>query len=145
LNEGAAGEHPPRALFWAGAVVGWSVMAFGVGGLFEDSARTHPGRWIRWFLGALLVHDLLLVPAVFALGALLTRLAPSWLRAPLQRALIATGIVALIAFPFVGGFGRRSDNPSLLPNNYALGLVITLAAVWAATALVTAAARRRCA
>lgn len=117
-------------LFWIMAVAGWGVMAFGVLGLLQNSARTHPDQWAKWFFGALLVHDALLAPLVFGMGSLVARVAPPPWRKPLAQALVASGIIVIVAFPFVRGYGRSSDNPSVLPNNYALGLAVTLAVVW---------------
>ncbi|CAN5538503.1 hypothetical protein BH24ACT26_BH24ACT26_09830 [soil metagenome] len=130
-------------LFLTGAAIGWAVMAFGVLNLLQNSSRTHPDRWTVWFLGVLLVHDLFIAPAVFALGMVIARFVRAPWRRPLQQGLIGSAVVVLVAFPFVGGFGRMPDDPSALPNNYARGLAVTLALVWASSAVVLLLARRR--
>lgn len=124
-----------RRLFWPSVAIGWATIGFGLFGLFENSARTHPDQWGRWFLGALVVHDLVVAPAVFAIGALLARRVSGSYRGPIQGALVITAILVLVGFPFVRGYGRRADNPSALPNDYGAGLLALVAVVWLVTGL----------
>jgi len=44
--------------------------------------------------------------------------------------------------PFVAGWGRLPDNPSLLPSNYALGLMAILIVVWIVTGALLLRASR---
>jgi hypothetical protein len=133
----------PR-VFWPMAAIGIAIMGFGVYGLFENSARTHPGQWVRWFVGAAIAHDFVLAPTVAIVGVVAARQGPSRYRAIVQGALLASGIVVLTAYPFVRGYGRRPDNPSVLPNNYVIGLLVVLGVIWVvAGALAWRAQRRR--
>ena len=136
---------PSPRVFWSCAAIGWAVLAYGVGGLIAESARTHPEQWIRWFAGSLIVHDFVVAPLVIAAGSLLVNRVRPPFRAAVQGALIATGVITLTTWPFLRGYGLRSDNPSVLPNNYALGLSIVVVAVWliAAWVLVRAWCRAR--
>jgi hypothetical protein len=124
-------------------VAGMSVMAFGVLGLFHNASRTHPDQWIRWFLGALLAHDLIVAPVVFSIAALVVSRIPARFRGPIQGGLLASGTLALVSFPFVRGYGRTPENPTVLPNNYAWGVAATLAMVWIVVAVVVAWRRFR--
>lgn len=128
---------PPRygRLFWALLPVGGLLMAWGLVGLFRDAALTVPASWLRWFLGGLLVHDLLLVPAVLAVGLAVRRLPPA-LQPPVRAALIVSGTLALMSLPLLLGYGRATQpgNASLLPGDYPRSLAITVGAVWAAAA-----------
>lgn len=130
----APDAEPGGRVFWAGAVVGWGVIIAGLIGLFVDSGRTRPPNAARFVLGAALVHDLLIAPAVVALGLLVNRVAPRRWRPVVQGALIVSGAVALFSVPLVGGYGRVSTNPSILPGNYTAGLATVLALVWATAA-----------
>jgi hypothetical protein len=142
-------DFPKRDRPFAGVVpklmllLGWGVMAFGVLGLFHSSNRTHPEQWARWFFGSLAAHDFIVAPIVFAAGTLLVTRIPAPWRAPIQGGLIASGIIALTAWPFLRGYGRDPDNPSILPNNYAIGLIVVLAIVWVTVGLISARERRR--
>ena len=121
-------------VFWALGIIGVAVMAFGTWGLFSDSARTHPSQWIRWFVGSALVHDLVIAPLVFGIAVFLVRRIPPKYRSIVQGGLIASGIVLLSTYPLLRGYGRRPDDPSALPNNYAAGIVMVVGVIWIAAA-----------
>lgn len=111
--------------FWFGVVIGWSVIAIGVLNLFLEAARTHPDQWIRWFVGALLAHDLVLAPAVFLAGRLTRRWRPA-----VRYGLIASAVLTLVAYPLVRGYGRDPLDPSSLPQDYATNVIVLLSAIW---------------
>lgn len=129
--------------FWGGMVVGWAVMGFGLAGLLDDAADTHPGDLVRWFVGGAVAHDALLAPLVCAGGWLLARSVPRAMRAPVAGGLVVSGAVVLYAWPFVRGYGLRSDNPSALPLNYATGVAVVLATVWLACGVLAVRGWRR--
>jgi hypothetical protein len=121
-------------------------MAYGIYGLFHASGQTQPSQWIRWFVGGLVVHDFFIAPVVFLIAIVLVRRVPQPWKAPLQGALIASGILTLTAWPYVAGYGKRPDNQTLLPNDYGPGLLALVALVWAiavAAALWRYRAQRR--
>lgn len=122
--------------------MGWLVIAYGVWGLFDNSSRTNPEQWIRWFVGSLVVHDFVLAPLTFAVGAMLVSRVSS-LRTPFQAGGIASAIIVLTTWPLVRGYGLRSDNPSALPNDYLTGVVMVLIAVWTVVAAIAWRTRRR--
>jgi hypothetical protein len=111
-------------------------MAWGLIGLFRDASSTVPASWLRWFIGGLLVHDLLLVPAVLLVGVAVRRL-PTALRPVVRAALIVSGALALTSVPLLLGYGRSAQpgNTSLLPGDYPRNLAIITGAVWAAAAI----------
>jgi hypothetical protein len=51
-------------------------------------------------------------------------------------AVIVGAAVTVVALPFVFGFGRAPDNPSILPLNYGRNLALLLLGLAALTALV---------
>jgi len=112
------------------------VMGYGVWGLFDNSTRTSPEQWIRWFMGSLVVHDFVIAPLTLAVGAILVARIPHPLRAPFQAGLIASAFIVLTTWPLVRGYGLRSDNPSALPNDYLGGLAMVLIAVWSVVGAV---------
>jgi hypothetical protein len=142
-------SQPPRygRLFWTLLPVGALLMAWGLVGLVRQAALTVPASWLRWFLGGLLAHDLLLAPAVFAIGLAMRRLPPS-LQPPARAALIVSGTLGLMSVPLLLGYGRAAQpgNVSVLPGDYPVNLALVAAAVWilaGAWALVACIRRRR--
>jgi len=142
-EKAAGSEYPdgyPKA-FWVGLVIGWVVIGFGLVGLFANAHAamgTNPSEWAQLLLKANLVHDFVLLPVVFGVGFVVARVVPARVRAPVQSGLICSGAVTLFAYPFVRGYGRQTVNPSILPRNYATGLAIVLAAIWAIAAVAIA-------
>jgi hypothetical protein len=141
---GAAGG-PPRPAggrgFWLALAAGGTVMAFGAGGLLGHAEATMPAAWARWLAAALLVHDLLVAPALLAVGWLVGRLPGGW-RAPVRAGLLVSATVVLVTLPAFLGDGRATQpgNASLLPNRYGRSLALVLGPVWAGVIL---AGRRR--
>ncbi|MDP9864823.1 MULTISPECIES: hypothetical protein [Streptosporangium] len=110
-----------------GYAAGAGLVLLGFAGLLADADQTRPLSWAVWFGGILIAHDLLLVPLVLATGVLTRRM-----RRPYRAALVIGAVITLVALPMVLGFGRRADNPSQLPLDYGLNLVVILAVIAAA-------------
>jgi hypothetical protein len=127
-------DRPDRGL-WIGLALGAPVIAWGIRGILDESARTHPAELGRWLIGSAVVHDAVLLPLVLAVGLLARRAVPADAWPPVRWALATSGVLVLVSWPFVRGYGRSPGNPSLLPRNYGGGLVVALAVVWAATGL----------
>jgi hypothetical protein len=98
-----------------------------------------------WLIGAVLLHDGVLVPATLAAGALL----PPRLRRATRGALITAACLTAVALPTLLRQGHRA-NASVLPLDYgrnlviALGTVAVLTVAWHAGRRVIPRARRRC-
>lgn len=120
----AAADLRPGPFAWAVIALGWVVMVVAVAGAWGDDALRGIGSWVRWIIGAALVHDLLLLPVVLAAGWLLTRVVPRPWRVPLRTALLVGGITALAVWPTARRWGARDDNPSILPLPVARNLAI---------------------
>ena len=136
-----------KVLRAAVGAVGVAIMAVGIGGLWVDRVHTRPWLgarelWSFWLSGAL-VHDVILVPVALAATWLVRRFVPARIRPPISAAIFATAIVTLISLPALRGYGRRPANPTILPRDYATGLAVTLAVVWAIAAGWTVLARMR--
>jgi hypothetical protein len=116
--------------------------AVGVGALLRNADATHPARAVAWIVGAAVAHDFVLAPVVFTLGALVRRAPLGRARVWVVTGLVVSGVVALWSWPFVRGYGRLANNPSVLPRNYGMGLAVTLVAVWTAVLVMTLVARR---
>jgi hypothetical protein len=127
----------PRWIFRIFLLLGAGVMVFGTTGLLIDARDTQPIDWTKWFLGGLVAHDLLVAPLVFAAAALVVGRIPLPVRTSIQGGLFTSGVMILIAFPFVRGYGRSPSNPSALPNAYGRNLLIVLLVVWVIVALAS--------
>ena len=136
------GEKPGRR-FWISAAVGWGVIAWGVYGIFSNSLDTRPANLARFVVGGALIHDLLVAPVAIVAGVLLTRAVPGPARAPVQAALAISAVVALFAFPLVRGYGLAANNPTSLPHNYGLNLLVVLGLVWVAAGAAAAVRVKR--
>jgi hypothetical protein len=132
---GAAPDQPePLAgwRWWTGLAVGGAVGLLGLAGLLRDAAKTMPLVWLRWLVGLVLVHDLVLAPLVLLAGRRLRDRAPETWRWPLRLGLVTSGVLVLASVPVLVGVGRRTQpgNASVLPGDYPLALAGVLAMVW---------------
>jgi hypothetical protein len=132
--------------FWVALPVGAGLMAFGAVGLVQDTGLSAAADVARWFVGADLAHDFVLAPLACLIGFAVARVLPGVCRAPIQAALLTSGVLLIVVFPALRGFGRDQvpDNPSVQPLDYtsstltALAIVWTLAAVWLVVRVVRA-------
>jgi hypothetical protein len=120
----------------AGLAVGVPVMAYGIRGVLVDAADTHPAELARWIVGSAVAHDAVLLPLVALSAWALRRITPAGWWPAVRAGAITTGVLALVAWPVVGGYGRDPRNPSLFPRDYGLGLAVTVALVWLAVAAI---------
>jgi hypothetical protein len=123
-------------------LLGLVVVGYGLAGLFTDSGARPLNQLL--FLGGILAgHDFAVLPLTIVLGAILIRWVPAWARAPVQAGLFASAVVSFVALPFIIGAGRRPDDPSALPLNYARGLTLVLVLIWTVVAVAAVHHRAR--
>ncbi|MFI8824791.1 hypothetical protein [Streptomyces sp. NPDC053431] len=120
------------------ALGGLGLVLIGLGGwLVADQ----PDPWAVpvWLAGAVVLHDGIIAPAVFAVGLLLVgrRQRGVW-----RGALLVAGSVVLVTLPLLVRPGSP-PNPSALPLPYGRNLTIVLAAVAAAAGALVAVRRLR--
>ncbi|MCB5183175.1 hypothetical protein [Streptomyces antimicrobicus] len=133
---GLAGSRPGAFGRWAVGLLG--VLLIGIGGRCL-AAEPDPYAVLLWLAGALVLHDAVLAPLVFAAGLLLAVL-PA--RPVVRGALISGAALTLITLPLLLRPGAP-PNPSALPLPYARNLLLSLAAVAAAAALLALITRAR--
>jgi hypothetical protein len=119
-----------RVLVAAGILI----MGYAVTGALLDPDLA-PAGVLAFLAGALVVHDLIWMPVVLAVGAVLTRLVPPRRRPVVIAATISAAAVTIVALPLVLGFGHPADNPSALPSPYGRNLALVLLGVVAVAAL----------
>lgn len=96
--------------------------------------------YLRFVVVSALFADVLVMPVALVAGALTARLLPAWVRLPVQAALYISAAVVVVSMPLLLGYGRSPLLPSALPRDYLSGVLVVLAAVWAA-AVVAALTR----
>jgi hypothetical protein len=123
--------------FWIALPAGVALMAFGVVGLVQDAGVSAAADIAVWLVGSDLAHDFVLAPLACLIGFLAARALPRRSRAPVQAALLTSGVLLIVVFPALRGFGRDHvpDNPSVQPLDYTTATLTVLAVVWAAAAL----------
>jgi len=132
-------ERRARALFWISAAFGWVIIGVGLRGVFMHSLDTRPSNLAKFVVGGALLHDLLIAPVLIAVGVVGGgggRRAGPGARATVQGALVVTAILALFSYPLVRAYGLATQNPTSVPHNYTLNLIIVLGVVWAVAAVL---------
>jgi hypothetical protein len=127
-------ETTSRRGLLIGLALGLPIIGYGLRGAIVDAADTHPSELARWVIGTALAHDLVLVPVAAAIALLVHRFTPGPAWPPVRTGLVATGVLALVGWPFVRGYGDDPTNPSVLPRNYGAGLAAAVGVVWLAVA-----------
>jgi hypothetical protein len=125
--------------FWVCALVGWTVIALGVRGIFVDRSATRPSDLVRWFGGLLVVHDAIVVPIALGIGWLVGRLRPGRGSTYVKAGLAMSATVVVLWWPLWRGYGLRESNPTLLRLPYERNLLIALALGWGVVATVAGA------
>lgn len=131
---------------WLFLLPGLAAVAYGVSGLVTAGGRVPLGSWATWFVGSAVVHDLVVAPLWIGLGWVAARTLPRPARPPVVVAAAVSGVLTLVALPFVLGFGADPANPSFLPREYGRDLLAVVVATWlvaAAWAVVAVHRARR--
>jgi hypothetical protein len=116
--------------FWSALAAGWALIAVGIVGMFSQRDRTTPFRLVRYVIGFLLVHDLVIAPVVIGAGWLVTRFVPAVARGPLRAALALSALVIAFSWPLLRRYGEHATNDSALPLDYGRTVPAVLAVVW---------------
>jgi len=96
-----------------------------------------------WLVSGVLLHDVVLT-VVILIGTLAVAFLPRVARPPAVIALVVAGSLTLVAFPVLGRFGEREDNPTHLDRPYlASWLVLVAVTVGIVVAAALVRARRR--
>ncbi|MGB5953521.1 MAG: hypothetical protein WBG57_13525 [Ornithinimicrobium sp.] len=96
-----------------------------------------------WLGGGVIAHDGLIAGITLGVAAIATRVLPRVARAPATVGLVVIGTITVVAIPFLGRFGAREDNPTLLDRNYTAGYLGIVAIVVACVVIATMIRARR--
>lgn len=120
-------------------------VALGVYGAFLLLTRASTDGLVSagvWLAGGVLLHDVALSAVVLLGGLAVTRVLPAPVRPPAVVALVVVGTLTVVAFPVLGRFGAREDNPTLLDRPY-LGSWLVLLAIAVVAVAVAGVVRSR--
>lgn len=111
-------------------VIGIGGILYGIARILTDSKDTKPLALLKWLIGALLLHDVIIAPVVIGIGWLLARYVPDRARAFVQGGLVTGGLISSIGVLLIWRQGKTSANSlSLLQQDYAAHLLLLLAIV----------------
>jgi hypothetical protein len=113
---------------------GGLVTAFGVYRLVSEVPVDNLLALAIWLLGALLLHDAVLSPAIVGIGMVVRRLSARS-RTYVQGALIAGGVVTVIAVPMIYRTGTQPQVKAILDQDFRVNLLVLLAVIATAALL----------
>lgn len=120
------------------AVVGIGIGTYGISQLLTQIPRQTLALLALWLIGALIIHDGLLSPAVVGVGAALRRYVPDRGRRYLQFGLIMAAIVTVIAVPMIYRAHTQPPAKALLLQDFGINLTVLLAAIGGGTLIAYA-------
>ncbi|MEU8635182.1 hypothetical protein AB0C38_23635 [Amycolatopsis sp. NPDC048633] len=125
------------------ALPGLAALAWGVVLFVEYAFPLRPDviGTVSWIVAGPLLNDGVVVPLTAVLGIILARVLPHPWRVPVVTGTVITGVLLILAFPLLWRPYGTPPMPGLHDGNPALGLALTLAAVWLLVVL-TALLRR---
>jgi hypothetical protein len=120
------------------AVVGIGIGTYGISQLLTQIPRQTLVLLAVWLIGALIIHDGLLSPAVVGVGAALRRYIPDRGRRYVQFGLIMAAMVTVIAVPMIYRAHTQPPVKALLLQDFAINLTVLLAAIGGGTLIAYA-------
>ena len=83
--------------FWVGLAVATPILGYGVTGALAQLPGVQLTSFVRYFVGAAVINDVVVAPAVCVLAWLVLRWVPRVAVVPVQAALVVSGVVGLVA------------------------------------------------
>lgn len=122
---------------------GLGALAWGVVLFVEYAFPLRPDVFgtVGWIVGGPLLNDGVVAPLTAVLGIILARVVPRPWRVPVVTGTVITGVLLIVAFPLLWRPYGTPPMPGLHDGNPALGLLLTLAAVWILVVLAPLAGR----
>jgi hypothetical protein len=108
------------------ATVGGLALLYGIANLLIQIPNQSLMLVAIWLVAVLIIHDLILAPAVVGVGWLLRRFVPDRARRFLQVGLIISAIVTLLAVPMIYRRGSQPPQKTLLIQNYGANFALLL-------------------
>ncbi|MDT5127438.1 MAG: hypothetical protein QOH54_3082, partial [Mycobacterium sp.] len=115
-------------------VLGVAMGAYGAVLLWDNSLEVIV-RIAVWAVAGAVLHDFVFAPLCVALGFTGRRLIRGRWWTPVTVAGLCTVVLGLLAIPVFARPGLRPDNMTVLNRDYPLGLLLSIAVVWACVPL----------
>ncbi|MCZ4500700.1 MAG: hypothetical protein JWQ74_3255 [Marmoricola sp.] len=112
-----------RAIRWSFGGLGVLVGLFGAK-LLLDLGGANLFAAAKWLIGGVVAHDAVAGPATILVAFLAVRLVRGKVPAPVIVGFVVLATVTVTAWPVLGRFGARPDNPTLLDRNYTVGWLV---------------------
>jgi len=112
-----------RVIRGALGVVGVVIGLFGAK-LLIDLGGANLFASAKWLVGGVVAHDAVAGPVTIAVAFLAARLVRGKVPAPVVVGFVVLATVTVTAYPVLGRFGARPDNPTLLDRNYTVGWLV---------------------
>jgi len=131
---------------WQVGLIALGVAMLGIGGivlLLDVNPLRYPGIAV-WFLGALILHDGVAAMVVFGISVVMRRAGrriPPPVITIVQGALVIGAIITAIVVPEILKKNLGTANPTILPLDYGLNLVLFYAGLAVATAVAIGVSR----
>ncbi len=129
-------RSPSGWFFWLCFFAGWLVILTGVWSLIEHREATHPIYTGLLAFATNVFHDAVIAPAVCVIAYLFARFVPKRVRMQIGWALASSAVVLAVAYAPLRGFGKKADNPSVLPLDYVTATLTVLGVVWVIAAVL---------
>lgn len=126
-----AGIRRRRLVIGAAGVL---LAAFGVFRLVTEIPASRLLALTSWLVVALVLHDAVLSPTIVGVGVLLRKV-PARARASVQGALVAGGIVTVVALPMIYRAGLQPRVKALLDQDFRVNLAVLLGVISVAAVL----------
>jgi hypothetical protein len=114
------------------ALPGLAALAWGVVLFAEYALPLRPDVFgtVGWLVGGPILNDAVVAPLTAVVGFAMARVLPAPWKTPVVTATVITGALVVLAFPLLWRPYGTAPMPGLHDGNPALGLALTLAAVW---------------
>lgn len=147
MSAPSSGTHGTgRGTILVRASLGSAGVLVGLYGAYLFLSRQQQSRQLvsaaKYLVGGVVLNDLVIALLALGLGAVVVRLLPYAVRAPVAVGAVVLGSVTLLAVPVLLAKGRKPDNPTLLDRDFVAGWWV-FAGVVVVAVVVAAVVRHR--
>ncbi|MGI4894460.1 MAG: hypothetical protein ACRYF3_05030 [Janthinobacterium lividum] len=118
----STGENVVRTVL---LLLGVSAVGWGVWSVWNSFLRKEWWPIVRWAVGGIIVHDVILAPVALAVGFLVLPRVPRHWRDPLRGAVLAVATFAVLTIPLLVSPSPRY-NPTVVPTSAGVSVAVAL-------------------